>query len=94
MSESLAATSSANEPRFVKKPEWQGTESGQVAYTGAVATGKLVGYTKVLMSNFVIGTKLDIGLKSNFVIVTKWDIGLKSNFVIVTKWDIGLILSH
>ena len=60
MSESLAATSSANEPRFVKKPEWQGTEYGQVADIGAVATGKLVGYTRVLMSNFVIVTKMDM----------------------------------
>ena len=45
---------------FVKKPEWRGTEYGQVADTGAVATGKLVGYTRVLMSNFVIVMKLDM----------------------------------
>ena len=90
MSESLAVTSSADGLRFVEKPEWQGTEYGQVADTGAVTTGKLVGYTRVLMSNFVIATKWDIELKSNFVIMTKWDIELKSNFVIVTKWDIEL----
>ena len=36
----LAAISSADGPRFVKQPKCQGTEFGQVADTGAVATGK------------------------------------------------------